>query len=221
MIPITAAQIEAALAGIALPPDHPLTDLEPDPVVEAAIEDVALGGTAAPVLAKKRGGRRLTPAEMARAREEAQRIGADGEEILNGWLAARETGGLIRELDWASQRDAAAPYDFRFKTTEDKPVKMDAKSTTGPFDRTIHISAAEMIEAADDKARYDIARVHSIDEDGARLRVAENIGDFARAVLGGLALPAGVRIDGYSIATAALTWGDEVSIQRPDDEDEN
>ena len=73
MIPITAAQIEAGIGRIALPAGHPLTDLEPDPMVEAAIEDVALGGTAAPVLAKKRGGRRLTPAEMARAREEAQR----------------------------------------------------------------------------------------------------------------------------------------------------
>lgn len=221
MIPITAAQIDAALAGIALPADHPLNDLEADPVVEAAIEDVALGGTSAPVLAKRRGGRRLTPAELAQAREEAQRIGADGEGIVNGWLADREAGGLLHELDWASQRDAAAPYDFRFRTPKGKPVKMDAKSTTGPFNRTIHISAGELIEAADSAARYDIARVHSIDEDGARLRVAEDIGEFARGVLEGLALPAGVKIDGFSIATDALKWSDEVEVLRPDDEDDD
>jgi len=173
------------------------------------------------VLAKRRGGRRLTPAELAQAREEAQRIGADGEGILNGWLADREAGGLLHKLDWASQRDATAPYDFRFRTPEGKPVKMDAKSTTGPFNRTIHISAGELIEATDTAVRYDIARVHSIDEDGARLRIAEEIGEFARKVLGGLTLPAGVRIDGFSIATDALKWSDEIEIVRPNDEDDD
>jgi hypothetical protein len=221
MIPITVAQIEAALSGSSLPAGHPLTDLEPDSIVEAAIEDVALGGTAAAVLIKRRGGRRLTPAEMANAREQAQRIGADGEVILNGWLEAQQADGSILDLDWASQRDAAAPYDFKFRIAEGKPVKMDAKSTTGSFDRTIHISAAEMIEAADDKSRYDIARVHSIDEDGARLRIAQDIGAFARTVMGALALPAGVRIDGFSIAPSALTWGDEVAIPRPADDEED
>jgi len=220
MIPITTAQIEAALAGIALPAGHPLAELEPDPTVEAAIEDVALGGTSAPVLAKRRGGRRLTPEEMAQAREDAQRIGADGEAILNGWLAAREAEANIAELDWVSLRDAAAPYDFSFKESDGSLVKMDAKSTTGPFDRVIHMSGGEMLEAADPAARYDIARVHSIDEDGARVRIARDIGEFARKLLGALTLPAGVKIDGFSVSIDALAWGEEFEIDRPDDEDE-
>jgi hypothetical protein len=108
MIPVAAAQINAALAGIALPAGHPLADLEPDPAIEAAVEDVVLGGSSTPILAKRRGGRRLTPEEMAQARENAQRIGADGEAILNGWLAEREANATIGELDWVSRRDAAA-----------------------------------------------------------------------------------------------------------------
>jgi hypothetical protein len=219
MIPVTTAQIDAVLAAVALPSDHPLADLEHDLAVEEAIEDVALGGTSAPVLAKRRGGRRLTPEEMVQARREAERIGADGEELLNGWLAAQEASGTIHHLDWASQRDAAAPYDFSFAAAGDLRVKMDAKSTTGAFERTIHISAGEMIEAAEHKGRYDIARVHSIDEDGAKLRIAQGIGEFARQILASLKLPPGIRIDGFSIATDAVKWSDEIVIRRPSDED--
>ena len=220
MVPVTAAQIETLLTGVAVPEGHALHDLEYDPEIEEAVEEVALGGAPAATLAKKRGGRRLTPAELAQAREEAQRIGADGEELLNSWLAAQEEAEEITDLDWASQRDAAAPYDFRFRHATDGQVKMDAKSTTGPFGRALHLSLGEALEAADAAARYDIARIHSIDEDGAKLRIAEGIGDFARSILAGITLPAGVRIDGFSIDPALLKWGDEIPLQRPADEEE-
>lgn len=216
MTPITAAQINSALVGTALTANHPLNDLDSNPTVQEAIEDVALGGASAPILATRRGGRRLTPEEMTQARAEAERVGADGEEILNGWLASLEADGIIRDLDWASQRDAAAPFDFRFRIDGSKQVKMDAKSTSGAFDRTIHISASEMIEAADNSARYDIARVHSVDEHGAKVRIAEDIGEFARTVLKGLTLPRGVRCDGFSVSTDALKWTEDIEIRRPD-----
>jgi hypothetical protein len=82
------------------------------------------------------------------------------------------------------------------------------------------MSGGEMLEAADPAARYDIARVHSIDEDGARVRIARDIGEFARKLLGALTLPAGVKIDSFSVSIDALAWGEEFEIDRPDDEEE-
>lgn len=220
MIPITPAQIEDALRGVVLPADHPFAGLEPDPVEEAAVEEVALGGTPPAILRRLRGGRRLSPGEMAEARAEAARVGAEGEELLNGLLSTHEREGLIRNLDWISQRDAAAPYDFRFETSRGQPVKLDAKSTGGRFERTIHVSAGEMIEAAQPDCRYDIARVYSIDDDGARVRISENIGEFAKRTIDGLVLPAGVRVDGFSLDPATLQWGEEIIIPRPEESDD-
>ena len=218
MIPVTASQMAAVLADLALPDDHPLAGLEDAPEVEAAVEEVALGGLATRPLRRRRGGRRLTPAELAAARDEAERIGADGEALLNDWLAAQEAAGEITELEWRSQLDAAAPYDFRFRTSAGERVRMDAKSTTGPFERAIHMSAGEVLEAAREDRRYDLARLYDIDEDGALLRVAEDIGGIARALLDRLQLPEGVRIDSFSINPEALRWSDVMAIDRPDEE---
>ena len=80
---------------------------------------------------------------------------------------------------------------------------------------------AALPEAADEDHRYDVARLYDIDEDGAFVRIAENIRAFARTLLNGLQLPAGVRIDGFSIDPGALRWGEEIAIERPDEEDEN
>jgi hypothetical protein len=57
-----------------------------------------------------------------------------------------------------------------------------------------------------------------MDDDGAVLRVAAAIGDFARAVLAGLALPPGVRVDGFSLDPAAVPgWSADSRVDRPDE----
>ena len=59
--------------------------------------------------------------------------------------------------------------------------------------------------------------VYSIDDDSAKLKIAEDIRDFARAVTAGLHdLPDGVRPDSFSVDPAVLTWGTELRIERPD-----
>jgi hypothetical protein len=210
MISLTPAQIEAALAGMTLPEGSPLAELEPPPEVEAAIEEVALGGSPEPALVGRRGGRRLTPAELAQARDDAQRIGADGETLLHAYLQQQ----MFDELEWVSQLDAAAPFDFRYRHQSGDTVKMDAKSTTGSFDRRIHVSTSEMLEASKPGARYVIARVYEIDDDGGKLRLCENFAEFARSITSAVALPSGVRIDGFSIDPSSLAWSNEIELVR-------
>jgi len=220
MIPVTAAQIPAAIAGVGVPADHPLRDLEEDEEVEAAVETVALGGPTPAVLRRKRGGRRLTPEELAQARAEAGRIGADGEAILHDWLRRREAAGELEDVVWVSRQDAAAPLDFRYREGG-APVRVDAKSTEGDFSRTIHISAAEIAEAADHTAgSYHIARVYRIDEDGARVRISADIRAVARSLIDGLVLPAGFAPDGFSVDPSALPFGVEVTVERPEEPEE-
>lgn len=220
MVPLTKEQIEDALLDLGLDDNHPLLALETSPELEGAIEDFAQGAQASPLLKKRRSGRRMTPAELAQALENAQRLGAEGEELLHGWLLSEERSGAIKELEWTSQLDAVAAYDFQFKTADGVSVKLDAKATRGEFERVIHISIAEMSEAAVGDGKYKIARISRIDEDGAYLRIAENVSEFARVVLKDLKLPTGVTVDGFSISPMCLDWGAEIEIQWPVEVDE-
>ena len=77
------------------------------------------------------------------------------------------------------------------------------------------MSSGELEAAAHDSVRYDIMRVYELNHEGARLRIATNVGPFAKGVIGGLSLPAGVEPDSYSIAPSFLTWGSEEIFQRP------
>ena len=70
--------------------------------------------------------------------------------------------------------------------------------------------------------QYDLYRVYAINGDGGRLRIAEDIRGFAKTVAAGVGgLPAKVRPDSFSVDPAALTWGPEISIKRPDDPEDN
>lgn len=211
-----------ALASIAdaarLPLDHPLRLVLKDPELEAALEDAAFGSAAAVAKLRGRTGPRVTAAALAEARGNAELVGADGEELAWVYLCALKKSGLIEDAVWTSKDDAAAPWDFEVTLPSGENVRIDAKSTNGPFARTIHTSAAELLVAAEGGVRYDIWRLFEINKEGGLIRVAENIASFARNVLAGLALPAGVRAEGFSIEPGCLKdWSSSVSIKRPDE----
>jgi hypothetical protein len=100
MIPVTASQIATMLSDIDLPDDHALAGLDDNEEAEATVEEVALGGMPTRPLRRRRGGRELTPAELAAARGEAERIGSDGESLLNSWLAEQQAAEAITNLEW-------------------------------------------------------------------------------------------------------------------------
>lgn len=216
---VTHPLINGALAGVALAANHPLLDLEVDAEIDAEVEDVALGGPIGPALRRRRGGSRLTPEELARARAEAGRIGAAGEAALNGWLDTEQGAGRISDVVWVARGDAAAPFDFTHRETGDL-VRTDAKSTSGPFERPIHVSIAEVIEAArlDAPGPYRIARIYEMDDDGAKCRILPDFRDAAREILDGAAgLPAWSEPDGFRIRPDALHFDvDEIILTWPD-----
>lgn len=119
-------------------------------------------------------------------------------------------------IEWSSRVNAVAPFDFKAVNSNGIEVRMDAKSTDGEFERVIHMSAAELAAAAEG-SRYDLWRVYGINDSGAKLRIAEDVGALAKTVVAAVNLPPGIRVDSVSFDPSALEWGPEIVIERPED----
>lgn len=217
MVTTDAAQLLSLLAGLAT--DHPARALLPDAEFEAALEDAAVGGVSGTVrLLELVRTRPVTPkisaAALEKARRRAEQIGAAGEALIADLLDEEVNEGKIASHVWASKANAAAPFDFSTLDSAGVSTRIDAKTTTGPFERRFHISGAEMIEAAGGTGRYVIYRLYALTEEGqAKLRRSADIGDFARSVIAQAALlPLGVLVDGFTVNPSALTWLPEEAL---------
>jgi len=220
MVRVNRADLELVAAEADGPAGHPIERFLSDPEFDAALEDAAYGSDSAARTVRRRASKRVSAADLANARQNAERIGRDGEGLVWFYLEMLRAEGEVSSVEWTSDYDAASPYDFRITTPAGDKVKIDAKSTEGPFERIFHISAAEVVEAAGSKERYDLYRVYSIDSDGGALRISEDIREFARAVVETLeALPEGVWPDSFSVNPDVLKWGKERRIERPDEPD--
>jgi hypothetical protein len=215
MIQISRAQIAAAAASI--PSTHPIWLIAADPEFDAAVEDAAEGGVKGTITLLGNLTKNVTAATLAAAKAAAEKNGRDGEALAWVQLQKMKNAGAWASIEWRAKANAVAPFDFLATDTSGASIRIDAKSTAGEFERVIHMSAAELTEAAKG-GRYDLWRVYAIDEDGARLRITEGIGDIAKSIIDALALPAGITIDSVSINPDTLKWGAEIKIERPEEE---
>lgn len=221
MIPITSEILLGAADRASTAPDHPARAFTSDLVIEAAVEDAALGGEAGVRTLRSRG-RRLSAADLAKARANASAVGRDGEGLVNALFQEMISSGQLNAAVWVADSNAISPYDFRLTLPSSEIINVDVKSTSGPFENEIHISMAEIIEAATRPEQYDIYRVFELNDDGGKLRIAHGIGEFAKTVITALdALPAAVRCDSFSVNVAALTWEPETYVARPSGEEES
>jgi hypothetical protein len=213
MEPITRAQLSSWINEARALQTHPIYEL----VLEDALEDVVLGGTRGPEeIQRHRPNRRVTRAELQRAKDNADYIGRLGEEYINSHLAALKDERLIDEYAWVSDLNAIAPFDFEVVRGGDLVEHVDAKTTSGSFDRPIHLSLAELNEAATGTSVYRIYRIYSISDSGARLRISDNISTWAQLILQTLRkLPAGVRADTISFYPNLLVFGPEIALEPP------
>lgn len=214
MIEVSRDQLAGAVASVSNA--HPIWLLAADPEYDAALEDAALDGLKGTETLFSKVTKPVSAATLAAAKAAAEKIGSDGEAVAWIHLQRMKAEGLLSVIEWTSRTNAVSPFDFRIVDAAGKSVRIDAKSTTGEFERLIHVSTAELVEASAD-GRYDLWRIYRLDEDGARLRIAEDIALFAKAVLDSVALPSGVTIDSVSIDPTVLSWGDEIEIERPED----
>jgi hypothetical protein len=193
------------------PESHPVWEL----LLDAAIEDAALGGIEGTKrLAARTTGRKLTRAELERARQRADDIGRMGEELMDCYFTQQVASGDIAEYQWVASENAISPFDFRIGATNATGVKIEVKSTTGDFNQVLHISVAQLYEMRDSTERYDLYRVYAMDEQQGLFRIKEDMREFGRSVLNAFeSLPAGISVDGISVKPDTIGFAPEKKIE--------
>lgn len=208
---VLSAEDTSALLGRArLLDSHPIRAL----TLQAELEEAAAGGSQARErLYARPSGRRLTVADLRRARENVEDIGQAGEELVNAYLTQIERSGEIDRFTWVSAANAIAPFDFMITRESGAETPLDVKSTTGDFSRPIHVSLNE-VRAMIAMADYAIYRVYEIGEGRAKLRIAANVRTLANQLLESLReLPEGISADSFSVSTDCLEFGPELVVQ--------
>ena len=214
MVQVSRGQIAAA--ATAAPPTHPIWMLAADPEFDAALEDAALGGIKGSRVIRAKVAKIVTAAALAAARASAERVGRDGEALAWIHLQKLKLKYSWLSIEWASRTNAVAPFDFKFVDKNGVVTRIDAKSTNGEFERMIHMSSAELIVAGDG-GRYVLWRLYAINDDGAKIRISNDIGAIANTITAATSLPNGITVDSVSIDPAILEWGPEVLIEPLED----
>lgn len=217
MAAITPEELAAAANDARVAEAHPVRQLLPD----GAIEDAALGGVEGPRKLRQ-SGRRVSRTELLRARAAADECGQRGEEFVNAYLASLGTANKITSYEWISDSNAVAPYDFRATFAgKSKPTAIEVKSTTGEFDRNVHISMNELLAMASEDD-YRLFRVYKMsDDDTAKMRVATDVRDMAVSLLTAFEqLPNDVTVDGVTLKPGLLKFSDEIVISLAEEEED-
>lgn len=219
MVEISSDELSRAVETSRVSDDHPVHELF---VADTLIEAVANDSEAARKLFRRRSGRNISRAQLKDAREQADRIGQQGEEFVNSYLSIEQKLGHIQSFTWTSAENAVAPYDFTLTAKGEERV-VDSKATLSDFNQRFHMSLAEIEVAANGPSAYDIYRVFEISGDTAKIRIASNIREFALALLKGLSqTPKGVRVDSVSIDPTILDFSAAKTLKNEilDDEDQ-
>ncbi len=218
MISLTPSQLSHMVEAAGAQRDHPINELVS---LETALEVATLGdrqGTAR--LRSAPSQRRMSRDVLQRARSNSDRVGELGEQFVNSYLTALKADGQIEGFEWVSRENAVSPYDFSIRTGG-KQTLLDAKATELSFDNQLHISLSELRQMAFGTETYDLYRVFDMGETTARLRIAEDLGEWASSVAEVLrALPEGVEAQGVVVSPSRLSFGPTIEIEMLDEPEE-
>jgi hypothetical protein len=216
MIALRPQELEQLIADADLPEQHPATFL----VLQTSLEDAALGGMEG-IRALRQGpfNGRVSRQVFDQAKKNAQRVGRLGEELIFGYFEVQLVADQILEFRWEADENAISPYDFSIQELDGSETLIDVKATRGNFNNRIHVSFNELLQMQD-APRYDIYRVFNMADDSAKLRIAENLKEFAQEVINVLhKLPPGVQVDSISFDPADLAFGEIKNLTLQVDED--
>ena len=219
MVAVTQAQIGATLRNATVSELHPVRMAAADTERDAATEDAVWSGAVGSAwLARHRSNWPMTVPELLKVKREAEETHWEGVGVANLWVATQVSNGRLKRYEWISEENTLTPCDFEAYCANGNRHRFQAKSTRGPFERTIHLSLAQIVMAAAG-IPYRIIRVFELEDFNGKIRVSEDIGPLARTLvaLEDVHTPSGVRADAFSVATDSLVWGDEVSIEWPDE----
>lgn len=216
MIAMTPSGLSDVIDTVTSNWEHPIHRVTVDVnTPDAELENVALGGSHKPRVRGTRvvpTTRMISREDLLKVKENADRTGRLGEQLINDYLSRLLMDGSIREFKWVSEENSVSPYDFTLDDGTSK-VLIDVKTTQGEFERELHISYNELLQMSSSIERYDIYRVHMITEVSAQLRVARNMKSFAESVLSILnTLPTGITADSISISPSRLSFDPGITL---------
>lgn len=211
MLELDLANLASLLQLIEIEDGHPIVDV----IDEDAVEDAVFSGIEGiRTIQARRGGRGLSREEFAKTRRAAEKSGRLGEELLAAHFDRLLVENEILEFEWTSDSNAIAPYDFEIHQNKKEIKFVEVKSTRGPFANRIHISFAELLEMASRGDSYDLYRMYEVTETSAKLRIAGQLGGFAKEIVSTLSgLPDRVTIDGISLDPTILSFGIEEIVE--------
>ncbi len=215
MVVTDTQRLSAMFSG--LPDEHPALILTPDAVFEAALEDAAAGGVAGSRCLNELSGagiRRVDAATLSRTRQRDDESAAVGEDLIASLLEREQAEGRVAFHVWVSKTNAASPYTFSVTEASGSCAHISVKTTTGEMERALHVSAAELMDAASGIAPWRIFRVYQLNPGSARLRRSADLSALAKEIIEhSVSLPRGVSTDGFSIDPALLDWSDEEVLE--------
>ena len=223
MVAVLPSQLEQLINEANPVQEHPIYGLTLDiTALDADLEDVALGGNQGKEkLMRKAASRTMSRATLLKAKESADLVGLRGEQFVNDYMITLKDEGAIHDFEWTSSNNAISPFDFWVNRDGTTRVLVDVKSTQGEFERMLHVSLSELQKMSTGTERYDIYRVFGIEESTAQMRIAENVGDFARQVLAVLHdLPQGIVADSISFSPTQLSFGTTFTLEIADELEE-
>lgn len=213
MVELTPADLQTLADKHGLGANHVVRTMAVDPVIEAALEEIAQGNiAAAATVRQRRPNKPITAEEHATAIAKNTITGQLGEQMVNGLLCAEHSSGGPA-YRWMWPESAAHPYDFETLNTAGSPdTVIDAKSTSSVWTIDFFISSAELAYAATSPFPYVIFRLSEVGPTGAWLRRSNDIRPFAKTVMAALtaAAPPGTRVISIAVSPDAsgLTWSD-------------
>jgi hypothetical protein len=207
MISTSLEELVDVISKVSLEDNHPILDFMEYDELEDAVQG-GVEGTAN--LIKRRRSRGIGKDEFAQAKKNAELTGRTGEELVNDFLESECALGNITGFKWDADSNPISPFDFSIIDGVTVLRKIDAKSTSGAFENRIHVSMSELLEMCDPMIPYDLYRVYDTMSLEPKLRISEDIREFALEVVESLRdLPAGVSVDSVSIKTTEISFGPE------------
>ncbi len=208
MLRLSPSQLQSIVHNAAPPSEHPIRLL----LLEETIDNAAMGDAEATgQLQREAVLRQISREDLRQAKARAEDIGLLGELHVNGYLEELFSKGCLKSVQWTAVDYAVAPYDF--EVVEEDVVRIEVKTTTGPFDRRIHISAAELATMAANDPPCELYRVYEANADEAKLKIARSTNSQARKILDSVqGLPEGVRMDSVSVDPKLFDFSDTIAI---------
>ncbi len=112
--------------------------------------------------------------DIEKAQKLFQKIGKEGEELVNKFLERKKVANAIKDFNWVNKNgESGFPYDFEIQTNDGNLIYSDAKSTSYRFEQKIIFSSQEL-KFIHQNPNYHIHRVFNLSEQ-PQLKICNNI----------------------------------------------